>query len=352
MALSENQLLMLNILMFTDYIKNGVTVQEIACRIESDLNSNKNINACRMNASEWRSLANMVKRQSDLLPYCVQHYKDDPDSTQEAACFVDDPVNPQDIIIVFKGTCQDDEWFDNAMGCYQSDTQKQIEAVEYVNRLPVHYGNNMTATGHSKGGNKAQYITIVTNRIGRCVSFDSQGFSKSFLQKYADEISQKSNRIIVISAADDYVNSTLFPIPGKRLYLESDIKNVTHYIEFHKPNVLLNEYGELNQLKEQSKFPRQISEYCAYVISNYKGFKKGDDISDLTAFLDKVRDVHTKLGRQFLQPVWDFFCVFVFLFVIIPVRMPSAIFKGSRLVLSYINANTEYLKARHQESAS
>ena len=70
---------------------------------------------------------------------------------------------------------------DSAMTKYEDLKTDEDKAV-YIKNLPKEYGNNITVTGHFKGGNKAQYVTIVTDRIGRCVSFDGQGFSKEFLE--------------------------------------------------------------------------------------------------------------------------------------------------------------------------
>lgn len=344
MPLSENQLLMLNILVFTDYIKNGDTVLEIVCRMEADLDQNNTIDTCRMKADEWRRLADHIKKHSDLLRYCVQHYKDGSNAEKNMACFVDDPENPQDVIVVFRGTSKNDDWRDNGSCCYNADTQKQMEAAEYVNGLPEKYGNNITVTGHSKGGNKAQYVTVVTDRVGRCVSFDGLGFSKEFIEKYSDEISKKSQCITSINASEDYVNSILLPITDKRIFVESNIEYVSHFVEYHKPNILFNEVGELNSQKEQSTFPKRISEYSTYVLLNVKDSKKGDDISKLIIFFEKMANVHTKLCRRFLQPLWDFLMVFILIFIVMPFKMPAAFGRGIKLLFHFVGADIKFVK--------
>lgn len=344
MQLKENQLLMLSILIQSDYIKNGDTVREIVCRIESDVNRNKPINSCRMKLSEWRTFVNIINNQHDLLQYSVQYYKNDLCSSNSVACFVDNIENPQDVNIVFRGTHKKDEMLDNGRASYQSDTRKQIEATEYVNSLPEIYGNAMTATGHSKGGNKAQYVTVTTNRIGRCVSFDGLGFSKAFFEKYADEISAKKHCMTAINAADDYVNSIFISIPCKKLFLESDIKNIHHFIEFHKPSALMNEYGKLNSPKRRSNFSKQVSKYSAYLLSNTEKFLEKCDVEKLITSVEKLCNVHTKLNRRFFQPIWDFLIIFIGMFILLPSIMPLLFGKGLRLVLSYICANINYLR--------
>ena len=112
-----------------------------------------------------------------------------------AACFVDDVNNPKDVNIVFRGTGNAYEWRDNGKGGYVSETEQQLRAAKYVEDLPSEWGDAMTVTGHSKGGNKAQFVTIATNRIAKCVSYDGQGFSKEFLEdpKYKIIVPVRSN---------------------------------------------------------------------------------------------------------------------------------------------------------------
>lgn len=189
MSLSNAQLLMLDNLIYTDYVSDGMSVGEIITAIEND---DFNISSCEMTSSEWKELVSMVKAEPSLLNYKVTNYKDDNKTGMRVACFVNDESNPTDVNVVFRGTSGDYEWHDNGEGGYLSDTNQQQMAVDYVNGLPDKYGNNMTVTRHSKGGNKAQYVTVVTDRIAKCVSYDRQGFSEEFIQNYADQIAKKS----------------------------------------------------------------------------------------------------------------------------------------------------------------
>ena len=72
----------------------------------------------------------------------------------------------------------------------------------YIQGLKECYGdaaNHLTVSGHSKGGNRAQYVKILTDQVDRCVSFDGQGFSSEFLELYAEEIEQKNENLIPLS---------------------------------------------------------------------------------------------------------------------------------------------------------
>lgn len=282
MALSNAQLLMLDNLIYTNYVSDGMSVGEIITAIEND---GFNISSCEMTSSEWKDLVSMVKDEPSLLNYKVTNYVNDGKTGMRAACFVNDENNPTDVNVVFRGTSGDYEWHDNGEGGYLSDTKQQQMAADYINGLPDKYGNNMTVTGHSKGGNKAQYVTIVTDRIAKCVSYDGQGFSEEFLQKYADEIAKKSQSIVSISASDDFVNCLLYPIAGTRIYIDTENQdNFTHY---HKPNILLDENGNLRPQTKQSDLSKFINEYTTYMISNLEEPERSITINGLIALLEK-----------------------------------------------------------------
>lgn len=282
MALSNAQLLMFDNLIYTDYVSDGMSVGEIITAIEND---GFNVSSCEMTSSEWKELVSMIKEEHSLLNYKVTNYVDDDKTGMRAACFVNDESNPTDVNVVFRGTSGDYEWHDNGQGGYLFDTNQQQMAADYVNGLPDKYGKNMTVTGHSKGGNKAQYVTIVTDRIAKCVSYDGQGFSEEFLQKYADEIVQKSQSIVSISASDDFVNCLLYPIAGTKIYIDTENQdNFTHY---HKPNILFDQNGNLRPQTEQSDLSKFINEYTTYMISNLEEPERSITINGLIALLEK-----------------------------------------------------------------
>ncbi|HBM98594.1 MAG TPA: hypothetical protein DD413_04140 [Ruminococcus sp.] len=284
MALSNAQLLMLDNLIYTDYVYDGMSVGEIIKVIEE---YDFNVSSCEMTSSEWKELVSMIKNEPSLLNYKVTNYVDDT-TGMRAACFVNDESNPTDVNVVFRGTKGDYEWHDNGQGGYLSDTSQQQTAADYVNGLPDKYGNNMTVTGHSKGGNKAQYVTIVTDRIAKCVSYDGQGFSEEFLQKYTDEIAKKSQSIVSISASYDFVNCLLYPIAGTKIYIDTkDQDDFTHY---HKPNILFDNNGNLRPQIDQSDLSKLINEYTTYMISNLDEPERSITIDGLIALLEKGKN--------------------------------------------------------------
>lgn len=291
MALSNNQLLMLDNLIYTNYCKNGRTVGKIIEEMEKDLDDGCSIEGCLMTNDEWREVIDAVKTQPSLLGYTVQNYENNANTGMRAACFVDDVKQPTDVNVVFRGTSGDYEWHDNGEGGYFADTDQQKAAANYVDNLPGEYGDAITVTGHSKGGNKAQYVTIVTDRVSRCVSFDGQGFSEEFLEKYENKIAERAHRIESISASDDYVNCLLYSIAGIKTYVLTEEQD--NFLYYHKPNILLDGNGDIRPSGEQAALSRFINEYTTYIISNVPEPQRSVTIDGLIALLEDGEDKET-----------------------------------------------------------
>ncbi len=265
MALTNEQLLMLDTLIYVDkkYLEGKDTVSSIIDAFEKDGFQSDNAS---MNSDEWKTLVNNIRNQPDLMNYKITNFKEDNVTGMRAACFVDDKSNPSDVNVVFRGTSCDYEWRDNGKGAYMTDTTVQKEAASYVNSLPKQYGNDMTVTGHSKGGNNAQYVTITTNRIGKCISYDGEGFSTEFIEKYKDKITSRADRITSISSKNDYVNVLMISIAGTKIYL--DTPHQDDFLLNHKPNIMLKEDGTFCEESEISDISKLINEITTYYISN------------------------------------------------------------------------------------
>lgn len=87
----------------------------------------------------------------------------------------------KELYFVYRGTNRL-EWIDNAEGFLQTSSRMQEHAVAFFNKTMEaggyeEKGYTINVTGHSKGGNKAQYVTIVSeHKVDNCINFDGQGF--------------------------------------------------------------------------------------------------------------------------------------------------------------------------------
>lgn len=138
------------------------------------------------------------------------------------------------IYVSYCGT-GDGGWIDNGQGVTKAYTHQQEEATRYFDEMAGKYGwnelNNITVTGHSKGGNKAQYITLMAEQsylIDTCYSMDGQGFSDAaiqmFRQIHGEEGYEKVlEKMRAINGNNDFVNPLINPIipTEQTIYLQT-----------------------------------------------------------------------------------------------------------------------------------
>ncbi|MBQ5474082.1 MAG: DUF2974 domain-containing protein [Lachnospiraceae bacterium] len=151
-------------------------------------------------------------------------------------CYKDPNTKKSDAIVTFKGTSGHDEWNDNVEGINTSDTKAQLDAKQFIERIPRKY-KDITVVGHSKGANKAMYVTIAdkSSRIKRCVAFDGQGFSYKFMQKYKKQINEKAKYIKNYSLEEDFVHVLMLQIPeSNQIYCKG--YGVANFAQNHSPN--------------------------------------------------------------------------------------------------------------------
>ncbi len=196
------------------------------------------------------------------------------------------------LYIAYKGTAGGVEWRDNAFAAYPEIiyTDAQKEALEYFDKMYEKYVDNtikkVYVTGHSKGGNKAQFVMIMrgskeNTKLKRCFSFCGQGFNNTFIEKYSKEIQENKDKIYNISADNDYVNVILNQITDKIKFVKSTTNLgevakkraiIRHrFGAWHSPYVMLKEKNGvlvINSKTEQSKLMRTLQLFLAYILEN------------------------------------------------------------------------------------
>lgn len=288
--LSDQELILLdNLIYFQDVFWEGDSVAQIIDKIIYQLEKNPNIKYAQMQAQEWMELVSVLQSNQKLLHYKVTN-KTMPFGSQNTGtivCFVDDISHPLDVNVIFKGTQNGYEWDDNGEGAYLMESDCQRAAADYINRLPEEYGNHLTVSGHSKGGNKAQYVTITTNRVARCVAEDGQGFSNEFCRQYHLVIEDRKNRIKNYCAENDYVNVIANTIAGASIYIKTEFQ-INPFL-YHKPNLILTQKGDFREEGRQAEWTKGLHSYFqeildlmpepqrSYVIDGVMGLLEGKD---------------------------------------------------------------------------
>lgn len=141
-----------------------------------------------------------------------------------AACIFHTP-DKETVYVTYRGTV-DGEWPDNGVGMTESATTQQRKALDYfenvVESMDISEEQRLIITGHSKGGNKAQYVTMETKykeRIQACYSVDGQGFSEKAIEQWKEKYSQqeyeeRTGKIKGIHGENDYVSALGISIIG------------------------------------------------------------------------------------------------------------------------------------------
>ncbi|MBR5682132.1 MAG: DUF2974 domain-containing protein [Ruminococcus sp.] len=135
-----------------------------------------------------------------------------------AAAFkrVDEDNRITEVYVVFRGTGSG-RWYDNGEGLFSEASKYQNAALRYFNdtirSLELDEDTRIIVTGHSKGGNLSQFVTLKTEaefrkRIKYCISFDGQGFSPEMYNsiKVQPFYQEQCDKMYSICGDNDYVN--------------------------------------------------------------------------------------------------------------------------------------------------
>ena len=234
-------------------ITSGMTVGELLERFdEESLDALERYPKLVQNASgkEWADIIRYLKN-SDLRNLKIKEtFRQKGTDDIIALTFVEEG-NETDAIVAFRGTHGSDEWVDNVEAMNKAESPCQIEAYDFIESLPY---ENITVTGHSKGANKAMYVTVRSNKIKRCVCFDGQGFSKEFQEKYWAEIEKKGGLITNYALGTDFVHILMYPVPNStQIYCQGH--GVANAGENHSPNSFFATDKDGNMLIDENGQP-------------------------------------------------------------------------------------------------
>lgn len=213
MELTDAEISMiLDTYMYTDFFeaKDGETVSSVIGRmpelIDVEGRYKKEYSILSQAAQNPQIGELKIKCQSQKMGY---------NSGTNAIAFVSE--DNKSVYIAFRGTA-DGEWLDNGRGLTQTQTMQQKQALNYfeetVETLGIDEETHLVTTGHSKGGNKVQFITMESSRaslIDRTYSVDGQGHSKASVdrwkQKYTkEEYEERTDKLYAINGQNDFVS--------------------------------------------------------------------------------------------------------------------------------------------------
>lgn len=258
--------------------------------------------ACKTN-SHFANLK--IKQQSRLMnpPY--------PALGMDGACFTDD--DNKNVIIVYRGTGKR-EWIDNGEGLagitldqlkgQDYSTRQQLEAVKYfdtaIQNLGLDESNNIYVSGHSKGGNKAQYVTVNSqnrNLIKTCYNFNGQGFSPEAIQQFKDDFGEDDfkkscGKMHSICTSNDYVNilGNIIVPEENRHYLYNQISNdITSFVNNHYADAYMSMNGDFSFEIGQGDYSKAIQQISDEIM-NIKDVKVRSQMTEaMMALLTNIQ---------------------------------------------------------------
>lgn len=132
--------------------------------------------------------------------------------------------------VSYRGT-GDGKWVDNGEGMYEPSTVMQKAAAEYFDSVvelqKLTEADRIIVSGHSKGGNSAQYVTLASNNctlVDACYSFDGQGFSDAARSEFIRNLGEAAyqaqlSKMYSINGENDPVHELGFVvIPSENTY--------------------------------------------------------------------------------------------------------------------------------------
>lgn len=217
---------------------------------------NKNFDG-EISGKEWADMIDKIRKHDQIVNMKLKDVNID-DHKALSVYLEDKDGKPY---VVFRGTSAG-EWPDNFEGAYVSDTEQEKRALDYINSIGR---SDITVVGHSKGGNKAKYVALLSDKVSRCVSFDGQGFSKYFIDKYSDLIEKNKHKITCYALDNDFVNILLYDIYGVKYYVKGN--GVESFGQNHSPNsfYFFDENGYKIVITKQNEAMAKLHKFVNYV---------------------------------------------------------------------------------------
>ena len=210
-------------------------------------------------------------------------------------------------------------WGDNGQGFVDESTDMQEAARAYFDHVVEQYGyeGNLYVTGHSKGGNEAQYVMMTSehrSEITACYSIEGQGFSDRAIERFKkdnQDYEEILGRMFSINSDMDpvhkligviipeentyYVNTHYEDSDGKKNYTYvHDVRGIIQGAEIdwqrdEDGNITHGTEGWLSRLAgilndNLQKLPEDKKGACAIALMETIDLLQGGSMDDATAF--------------------------------------------------------------------
>jgi hypothetical protein len=256
-------------------------------------------------AEEYRQIADAIRNDPvlmDLMIVCVYTDTSEKGGGCRFAVFACSRTN--EAVVAFEGTEMvpgSPQWKDNFASANVSDSIHQLKALLWYRAVYAHYHletRRVVLTGHSKGGNKAKYITILDETPDACLSFNSEGFSDRFFAKYEKEIRERQKKIENHIVNYDYVSLLLNDTGSETYYLGYNYGS-GGFAETHMANTFLrfDEEGKPHMDPDENGRPPEMQAFDAFCNSFLRSLDNERRTSTLKT-MNRVLDAVLSLNRS------------------------------------------------------
>lgn len=286
----------------SDINAQGKTIQEIVSSKEFELYS-KELEKEKVN--QVIVLQDYLKSHSDLKDAVVIDYSmNDLNFNKGTNAMLVKHNNAYSI--VFRGT-GDGEWLDNSVAYSGTYSKQQEEALRYVDycveKYNIHRNDTLFISGHSKGGNKAQFSFMCSkyhDYFDACYSFDGQGFSEkaiTYIKSHyeADDYNNQINRLYSICGENDYIHSLgeCQIVRNDRIYYVRTDQAVS-FPNFHEAHYLITE-GRLGNFTSKEKLT-ELSETLNEDVKSMSSVQKTFTVEAIMGILERFMGKEYKIG--------------------------------------------------------
>jgi hypothetical protein len=180
------------------------------------------------------------------------------------------------VFVHFNGT-GDGNWNYNSAAYGGSPSRMQEESLKWFNEMiEKHYegqsAGNLYVTGHSQGGNNAQFVTIRSqygDYISDCIALDGPGFSHQFVEESKELLGEafyesQCNKIWAYNGENDFVSilgqESIVP-DGHTKHIEYTNPNneAMDFEMFHMVKGLLDKNGNIKIVENDSAFRKYVA---------------------------------------------------------------------------------------------
>jgi hypothetical protein len=248
--LSEKQLLLLNNYIYLENAsKRGAIIN--------------NIDTLKANADS-KTLCILTEIENDpVLSNLV--IVDSINNEVKAICMVPENrthIKNAEAVIIYQGTnTLDTSYLETLKVSSQSETNIQLVAGDFHEKCELNY-NVTNVSGHSIGGNLAQYVTITNGyNVRNCVSFNGHGFTQEFIDTYKSNITMNAQKIVSISSYKEPLHTIQTSVASNEIFVNtpdeldpisshnaSVLYDKTHFDKYgmYKPEILTEEIAQTN----------------------------------------------------------------------------------------------------------